>query len=223
MRINLFIILMLIASSIFADKIYLKDSKKTIEGEVIEQTDEYIVIKEQLPPPFTGYSTRIIPISTIKERKTTEELYLEKIKYEEEQKAKGLVKYKDKWVTPEEKNKLEMEEMGKSTRELKEQVSEIEKKLFGTPIGNGFYVKNVTFRHDYGMLNIIGEMSNNSGINYTLANFIISLYDDDGNLLGIGYINISNFLNGQTKAFNGLAQVGERAKYKYKIQFENGF
>ena len=92
-----------------------------------------------------------------------------------------------------------------------------------TEISGGFSYDNVSFKEEFGMVNVIGEMTNNSGTNYTLANFLVSVYGDDGKLIGTGYINMSNLLNGQTKTFNGLVDANYSAISKYKIQFENGF
>ena len=92
----------------------------------------------------------------------------------------------------------------------------------GTKISGGFVYKNIKFKSSMGMIKAIGELTNNSGTDYSLANFIISVYDENGSLIGSGYINISNFLEGQTKTFNALIDAPISEIKKYKIQFENG-
>jgi hypothetical protein len=93
----------------------------------------------------------------------------------------------------------------------------------GTEISGGFIYDNVNLKTSYGTTEVIGEMTNNSERNYQIANFIISLYDESGSLLGTGYINISNFSNGQTKTFRGMLSGTYPNASKYRIQFENGF
>ena len=70
----------------------------------------------------------------------------------------------------------------------------------------------------------LGEISNGSDQNYQLANFILSIYDNDEKLLDTVYINISNIPTGVTKSFQAFllnTQINEVSSYK--IQFENGF
>ena len=74
------------------------------------------------------------------------------------------------------------------------------------------------------MIKAIGEMQNESGKDYQLANFVLSVYDVDGNLLETGYINISYFNNGSTKRFDAIiGEVHLKQIKNFKIQFENGF
>ncbi len=92
-----------------------------------------------------------------------------------------------------------------------------------TSAGSGFYYKNVSFKS--GIMNqALGEISNGSDQNYQLANFILSIYDNDEKLLDTVYINISNIPTGVTKSFQAFllnTQINEVSSYK--IQFENGF
>ncbi len=100
---------------------------------------------------------------------------------------------------------------------------EAERNKAGTRIAGNFVYKNVRFKSFYaGYIEVIGEMTNNSGRSYTLANFIISVYDKNDNLLAIGYITISNFRNGQTKSFETIIEANYNSISKYKIDFENG-
>ena len=92
-----------------------------------------------------------------------------------------------------------------------------------TKIAGGFSYSNVSFKEQLSMTIVIGEMTNNSNKDYTIANFMVSAYDNNGKLIGTGYINISNFSNGQTKTFEGFVDADYNSISKYKIQFENGF
>ena len=91
------------------------------------------------------------------------------------------------------------------------------------PAGSGFLYSNVSI--STGMLGTqcLGEMTNNSGRDYTIANFIVSVYDENEKLIETAYINISNFAKGDKKSFETLlidSQADQIASYK--IQFENG-
>ncbi len=93
----------------------------------------------------------------------------------------------------------------------------------GTDIAGGFAYSNVSFGSSVsGFIDAIGEMVNKSGTSYTLANFMVSVYDASDRLIGTGYVMISNFANGQTKSFNGVIEGDYSRVKKYKIQFENG-
>ena len=87
--------------------------------------------------------------------------------------------------------------------------------------GEGFFASNVSFSNgDFGC-EWIGEIRNDSGRDYSLANFVLSIYDPSGRLLDTAYINVSSFRAGQTKSFRAMAgRVPDQVRYK--IQFENG-
>ena len=69
----------------------------------------------------------------------------------------------------------------------------------------------------------LGEMTNNSGRDYTLANFIVSVYDENEKLIETAYINISNFAKDDKKSFEALLIDSQASQIaSYKIQFENG-
>ncbi len=127
------------------------------------------------------------------------------------------------------------EEFKKTINKTEETFRDIQKKTKGfkrgiteeeaTGIAGGFFYKNVHFKDSgVGYIKVIGEMTNNSGKDYLLAHFRISVYDEDDNLLESELIIISNFSNGQTKTFEGyiytdydLSQMS-----KYKIEFDSG-
>ena len=74
------------------------------------------------------------------------------------------------------------------------------------------------------MLKVMGEVTNNSGKNYTLANFVVTLYDENGGLIDTGYANVSNLADGETKSFMApILGLSDDQVDKYKMQFENGF
>ena len=69
----------------------------------------------------------------------------------------------------------------------------------------------------------LGEITNGSGRDYQLANFMLSVYDSNDRLLQGVYINISNIPNGVTKSFTTfLLDTSISEIVSYKIQFENG-
>jgi hypothetical protein len=91
------------------------------------------------------------------------------------------------------------------------------------PAGNGFYYHNVSLRTGALGAECVGEMTNNSGRGYQLANFVLSLYDGNDRLLETAYILISNIENGVTKSFQTfLMNTPVNHVSAYKIQFESG-
>lgn len=91
------------------------------------------------------------------------------------------------------------------------------------PAGSGFFYGNVRFSAQFGVAQAIGEMENRSGNDYQIANFVVSVYDANGQLLATGYANIGSFTTGNTKSFTALIpNVSLRQIQTYKIQFENG-
>ena len=89
-----------------------------------------------------------------------------------------------------------------------------------------FVPANVSFKHDEftSGLRAIGEIANRSGKSYDLASFAITVYGENGEVLDVGYINVTNFAAGQTRTFevNFLEPSARRMK-RYRIQFESGF
>ena len=89
--------------------------------------------------------------------------------------------------------------------------------------GNGFYYKNVSFKGGMMGNQALGEITNGSGRDYQLANFMLSVYDSNDRLFQGVYINISNIPNGVTKSFTTfLLDTSISEIVSYKIQFENG-
>jgi hypothetical protein len=94
-------------------------------------------------------------------------------------------------------------------------------------IAGGFRYNNVVMKDGgfgSGAITAIGELTNDSGKNYDTILFVMSLYDKDGKLLGSNYINLNNFMNGQTKTFDTvILDTDYKSVAKYKIQFETGY
>jgi len=93
-----------------------------------------------------------------------------------------------------------------------------------TAESQNFDFKNVTVKSDFGLTRVIGEVTNNSGRSYSIASFVVTLYDKQGKLLDTGYANVSNLTDGQSKIFGAPFTSNSYNEIdKYKIQFENGF
>ena len=89
--------------------------------------------------------------------------------------------------------------------------------------GEGFFFSNTSIKKGPMGTRCIGEMANESSKDWTLVNFVVSVYDNDGALLETAYINMSNFKKGAKKSFQAFlinSTVDQIASYK--IQFENG-
>jgi hypothetical protein len=93
----------------------------------------------------------------------------------------------------------------------------------GIAAGGGFYYKNVSFKSSYIGTEMIGEMSNFSGKDYSSVMFAVSVYDADEKLLATDYAIIANFPNGSTKSFTVLFIDDLPSTIKYKIQYELGY
>jgi hypothetical protein len=120
-KISIFIILVVLfsAQQIFADTIYLKNGNR-LRGIIIKETDKSIELKINPGAKVTFSKDDIKSIERESESQTAkleEEWNIEKNKtevkeitkdvFEEEQLKKGLVQYKDKWVSAEEKERLQ--------------------------------------------------------------------------------------------------------------------
>jgi hypothetical protein len=121
-------------------------------------------------------------------------------------------------------------QMEQAERQVEREMGALDRQLqssFGatpqTAAGVGFDFKNVTMRADYGLTRVIGEVTNKSGRSYSMANFVVTLYDDKGKLLDTGNAIVSNLANGQTKSFEAdFVGVSTSQVDQYKIQFDYG-
>lgn len=113
------LILFFCVINIYADTIYLKNGNK-IAGIITKETDKSVEIKINQGAKVTFSKNDILSIERDSEEKhakmedawSTERNKAEvqeitKDVFEEEQEKRGLVKYKDEWVTPEEKERLQ--------------------------------------------------------------------------------------------------------------------
>lgn len=92
-----------------------------------------------------------------------------------------------------------------------------------TKIKGGFSYKNVKLTKSMGMVKMLGEMTNDSGKNFKAASFIITFYDQKGQLLETGDILINNFSKGQTKPFTAyMENLNYESIHRYKIEFDFG-
>ena len=90
-------------------------------------------------------------------------------------------------------------------------------------IKGGFSYKNMKLTKSMGMVKVIGEMTNDSGKNFKAASFIITFYDQKGQLLETGDFLINNFSKGQMKPFTAyMENLIYESIHRYKIQFDFG-
>ena len=87
----------------------------------------------------------------------------------------------------------------------------------------GFYYKNVSFKETSIGTEMIGEMSNFSGKDYSYVMFVVSVYDVDGKLIETNSALISNFPHGSTKSFTVYFTETLPSDVQYKIQYELGY
>ena len=90
-------------------------------------------------------------------------------------------------------------------------------------IKGGFSYKNVKLTKTLSLVNVTGEMTNDSGKHFTAASFIIIFYDRKDRLLETGDIPINNFSKGQTKPFTAYIEtLDHESVHRYKIEFDFG-
>jgi uncharacterized protein YraI len=90
-------------------------------------------------------------------------------------------------------------------------------------IKGGFSYKNVKLTKSMGMVKVLGEMTNDSGKNFKAASFIITFYDQKGQLLETGDFLINIFSKGQTKPFTAyIENLIYESIHRYKIEFDFG-
>ncbi len=88
----------------------------------------------------------------------------------------------------------------------------------------GFTFTNVKRKaQHFGGAKFIGEVTNHSGKSYKLANFVLSVYTEDRQLIDTAAFVVTNLRNGQTKTFSALFADELPSGLSYKIDFENGF
>lgn len=86
-----------------------------------------------------------------------------------------------------------------------------------------FPTKNISFRNSpMGGTHFIGEVTNDSGHNYEMATFKLSIYSESGALLEVLDVVVPSFNKGQTKSFNADSLEPIEGIAKVKLQFETG-
>lgn len=87
-----------------------------------------------------------------------------------------------------------------------------------------FPVSDVTVEKNVlGMWEVMGQISNNSGRDYTLTVFKMSFFDENNKLLGTADFIINNFEDGEVVTFEDSAVQKDIGKWKsYKIRLESG-
>lgn len=123
---NLCFFILIFCNLVYADTIYLKDGS-TMEGEIVERTEEYIKIKMPVGTPTItgsggGYLVEIIPMDKILTFKTTAQIMEDEGKFEEYQKAKGLIKINNKWISQEKLKELKEEEEEQRKKQAEERM-----------------------------------------------------------------------------------------------------
>lgn len=126
-KIILFVIFIFLffTQQIFADIVYLKNGNR-LRGIITKETDKSVELKinQGAKVTFSKDDVKSIDRETEEQRAKLEEEWglnsnkadvkeMAKDVFEEEQLKKGLVKYKDRWVTPEEKERLQVASLAK--------------------------------------------------------------------------------------------------------------
>jgi hypothetical protein len=86
-----------------------------------------------------------------------------------------------------------------------------------------FIFRKVRLTDRLGMVKVTGEMANHSEKDFLAAGFMISFFDVNQQLLGIGEIVIDDFAKGETKPFTTYVEdVSYHHIDRYHIQFDFG-
>ncbi|MDY6861842.1 MAG: SH3 domain-containing protein [Thermodesulfobacteriota bacterium] len=129
---------------------------------------------------------------------------------------------KEKWFQVELKGWMEEKSISNKSKIYKaDRLSSVTKE---GQIKGGFKYMNVKLLPVLDLVEIVGEMINLSKNKYKTTNFIVSLYNDRGEILKTGNIIVNNFYPGQTKTFYTLVDnVNYNEIVYFKIQFDIGF
>lgn len=85
-----------------------------------------------------------------------------------------------------------------------------------------FLIKDITIDDSFGITNIKGDMTNNSGKSYKSAIFKMSFYDAADKLIGACDIAILNFQKGETATFDGLTTDDISSAETYRLRLDMG-
>jgi len=87
-----------------------------------------------------------------------------------------------------------------------------------TPAGKGFVYRNVSLREGPNGGEFAGEMTNGSGKDYEEVMFVLTLFDEDGELIETSFIEFSSFKNGTTQTFTAPVKDATYEKvHNFKI------
>lgn len=90
--------------------------------------------------------------------------------------------------------------------------------------GGDFSYDQVTVvRGDFGFSEVIGELKNNSRKSYSVASFNLVLMDNEGKLVSVESVIVTNFPRGATKAFSCPAVNLPPGATKFRFEFNSGF
>jgi hypothetical protein len=122
------------------------------------------------------------------------------------------------------RDRLIREKSGSKESSKSEEVPE--SSIVGTRIPGGFSYSNVGFWPAEFLspfkAKVLGEVTNNSGKNYGLALFQVSLYDEENQLIEVCIVRIEPFLLGETKSFVGDLSSDRSLIKRYRIAFDGG-
>lgn len=89
---------------------------------------------------------------------------------------------------------------------------------YGVSVAGGFEVNNFIYRTNaFGWAEFLGEITNNSGKDYDMAIFTLSIYSEDKKLIDAPTFIIHNFANGSTVTFGAASTQKLPDKILYKI------
>ena len=74
-------------------------------------------------------------------------------------------------------------------------------------------------------VDVMGVVTNNSGVSYSVASFDISLYDNAGDLICVDTVSVNQLREGQERAFRGAIRCADYVTEdiaSWKLQFAGG-
>ena len=85
-----------------------------------------------------------------------------------------------------------------------------------------FPITNFSYRTKAKTTRCIGEITNDSEKNYSMAIFKLSLYDNNGVLMDVADISIRDFTAGSTRSWEAICMAPLTGIAKYKVHLEMG-
>ncbi|MGR3310778.1 MAG: hypothetical protein ACUZ77_08380 [Candidatus Brocadiales bacterium] len=91
-------------------------------------------------------------------------------------------------------------------------------------IGEGFYVKNITFEPFGSSTTMIGKMKNYTSKDYSIAEFVIKVYSPEDFLIGSDDFSIKGFKKGEVDTFKQIITgVAPERIFSYSINFKKPY